>query len=99
MRMNLRADSTFVEDAGWHAAAQRYEAFLRGHRDAKVLFLEIAVGYNTPGIIKIPFWKMTAQWPDAVYACLNADAAYVPEEILPGSILIRSDAGEALDLL
>ena len=25
MRMNLRADETFVQDAGWHQAAGRYE--------------------------------------------------------------------------
>lgn len=29
MTMNLRVDDTFVEDAGWHAAAARYAAFLR----------------------------------------------------------------------
>jgi hypothetical protein len=25
MSMNLRADDTFVEDEGWHAAADRYQ--------------------------------------------------------------------------
>ena len=48
MTMNLRADDTFVEDAGWHAAARRYEAFLRSHKGKRILFLELGVGYNTP---------------------------------------------------
>ena len=48
MKMNLRADDTFVEDAGWHAAARRYEDFLRSHAGKRILFLELGVGYNTP---------------------------------------------------
>ena len=59
MAMNLRCDDTFVQDAGWYAAARRYEDFLRRHRGRRLLFLELGVGGNTPGIIKYPFWKMT----------------------------------------
>ena len=55
MTMNLRSDDKFVEDEGWHEAAERYENFLRT-RKGKVLFLELGVGYNTPVIIKYPFW-------------------------------------------
>ena len=35
LSMNLRADSTFVEDKGWHAAASRYDDFLRRHKNLK----------------------------------------------------------------
>jgi len=48
MSMNLRADDTFVEDAGWHAAARRYADFARAHDRGRVLYLEIGVGWNTP---------------------------------------------------
>ncbi len=71
MAMNLRADNTFVEDEGWLLAAERYSKFIKTHRDGHVLFLELGVGYNTPGIIKYPFWQMTASNPSATYACLN----------------------------
>jgi hypothetical protein len=27
--------------------------------------------YNTPGIIKYPFWQLTMRNPEATYACLN----------------------------
>ena len=96
MSMNLRADSTFVEDAGWHAAAERYSEFLRRHAGTRVLFLELGVGYNTPGIIKYPFWRMTAKNPEAVYACINAEAPVIPPEIAKQAIGIQGDIGAAL---
>ena len=99
MSMNLRADDTFVEDEGWHIAAGRYSDFLRRHRDMKVLFLELAVGYNTPSIIKYGFWQMTAKNPQAVYACLNQGEAYAPEGIRKQSICIDGDIGEVLSRL
>ena len=63
MSMNLRADDTFVEDEGWHDAAERYDDFLQAHEGKHILFMELGVGYNTPDIIKYPFWKMTAKKP------------------------------------
>lgn len=96
MRMNLRADETFVEDAGWHRAAERYASFLRRVQDKRVLFWELGVGYNTPGIIKFSFWRMTQDWPGATYACLNRGEAYVPEEIGGKSICIDADIGDIL---
>jgi NAD-dependent SIR2 family protein deacetylase len=95
LSMNLRSDDTFVEDEGWHHAAERYEIFLRT-RNGKVLFLELGVGYNTPVIIKYPFWRMTAQNPDATYACINYREAVCPEEIIEQSICIDGDIGEVL---
>ena len=56
MTMNLRSDDRFVEGEGWHRAAEQYENFLRTRAGGKMLFLELGVGYNTPIIIKYPFW-------------------------------------------
>lgn len=91
MTMNLRSDDKFVEDDGWHAAAKRYEDFLQTNSGRLVLFLELGVGYNTPVIIKYPFWKMTAQNKNAVYACLNFGEAFAPDEIAGRSICINAD--------
>lgn len=96
MTMNLRSDDKFVEDEGWHQAAERYSEFLRRHENLKVLFLEAAVGMNTPGIIKFQFWKIVNQWPDATYACLNYGEAYAPDEIINRSICINGDIREIL---
>lgn len=97
MTMNLRCDDKFVQDEGWHRAADRYENFLRTRARQKLLFLELGVGYNTPGIIKYPFWQMTMKNPKATYACLNAGEAYAPEEIGARSICVNGDVGEILD--
>lgn len=99
MTMNLRSNDKFVEDEGWHAAAKRYEDFLQTNSGRHVLFLELGVGYNTPVIIKFPFWKMTAQNPNAVYACLNFGEAYAPDEIAERSICIDGDICEIVKRL
>ncbi len=99
MSMNLRADNTFVEDEGWHRAAGHYEKFLNTHREQKVLFLELGVGMNTPGIIKYPFWQMTAANPNAVYVCINDGEAVCPREIEKQSICVNGDIGDVLGQL
>ena len=99
MSMNLRADGSFVEDSGWHKAARRYEEFLRRHEGMRVLFLELGVGGNTPGIIKYPFWRMTYENPRAVYACVNLGEAWAPKEIAERSVCIDGDIGETLECL
>ena len=96
MTMNLRSDDKFVEDEGWHRAAERYDDFLQAHKGKHVLFLELGVGYNTPVIIKYPFWKMTAQNHKATYACLNYGETYAPDEIAEQSIIINGDIHEVL---
>lgn len=96
MAMNLRCDDTFVQDEGWYAAQQRYEDFLKAHEHSKILLLELGVGFNTPGIIKLPFWRMTAENPKATYACLNLGEAFCPDEIAGQSICIGCDVGETL---
>lgn len=99
MTMNLRSDNHFVEDEGWKKAAGLYEDFLRRHRNSHILFLEIGVGYNTPGIIKYPFWQMTARNASAIYACLNNGEAACPKEIEQQSICINRDVGTVLEEL
>ena len=99
MTMNLRADNKFVEDEGWHRAAERYENFLRTRAGGKILFLELGVGYNTPVIIKYPFWQMTAKNPDATYICINQGQAVCPREIERQSVCINADIGQVLQSL
>ena len=96
MTTNLRCDDSFVEDEGWHQAAERYQDFLRRHERLRVLYLELGVGMNTPGIIKFNFWKYTKENPNAFYACINKGEAYCPQEIAERSICIDGDIGEAL---
>ena len=89
---NLRADDRFVEDEGWQAAAAAYEAWAAAHQEKKVLYLEIGVGYNTPGIIKYNFWQQVYRNENAAYACLNMEESPVPAEIKDRSIVIGGDS-------
>lgn len=99
LTMNLRSDDTFVEDKGWHRAAERYENFFRTRAGQKILFLELGVGYNTPVIIKYPFWQMTAKNPNATYICINQGQAVCPQEIELQSVCINADIGQVLQSL
>ena len=99
MTMNLRVDHAFVEDDGWHKAAERYQGFIRRHKGLHILYLELGVGGNTPGIIKYPFWQLTFQNTNAVYACINLSEAYCPAEINKQSICIAGDIGDILKKL
>lgn len=73
--------------------------FQKAGFDKRCLFWELGVGSNTPGIVKCPFWRMTAQNPKAVYACVNLTEAYAREEIRRRSIVIQEDIGTVLDRL
>lgn len=99
LTMNLRSDDKFVEDEGWIKAAERYKNFLRTRKNQKILFLELGVGYNTPVIIKYPFWQMKAKNPNATYACINRGEAVCPNEIERQAICIDGDIGEILSEL
>lgn len=96
LTMNLRADDSFVEDEGWHEAAGRYANFLRTREGQEILFLELGVGYNTPVIIKYPFWQMTAKNPRATYACINRGEVFCPAEIADRAVCIDGDIGDIL---
>lgn len=96
---NLRCDNSFVQDEGWYQARDRYQDFLQKHQGQKLVFLELGVGGNTPGIIKYPFWQYTLGNPDAFYACVNFREAFAPKEIENRSVSVSLDIGEFLERL
>ena len=53
-------------------------------------------GGNTPGIIKVPFLRMTAQNPGATYACINLGEAVTLRGLEAQSILLDADIGAVL---
>ena len=96
LTMNLRSDDRFVEDEGWQNAAVEYEVWLTAHQGKRVVFLEIGVGYNTPGIIKYSFWQQVYRNPDAAYVCLNMEDMPVPDAIRDRSVAISGDSAEII---
>ncbi|MBC5736393.1 Sir2 silent information regulator family NAD-dependent deacetylase [Lawsonibacter sp. NSJ-52] len=99
MTVNLRCDDAFVQDPGWYAARRRYTDFLHSHDAGSVLYLELGAGYNTPAIIKYPFWRRTLANPDAVYACVNLGQAPAPKELAPRAISVDGDIARVLSAL
>ena len=99
MTTNLRCDDKFVEDDGWHKAAENYQKFLEDNKNKKILFLELGVGWNTPVIIKYPFIRMTHQFNKAYYVCINKGDNYVPDEIKSKSLIIDDDIKKIIELI
>ena len=97
MTTNLRADSSFVEDEGWHKASEKYSNFLENHKKMHILFLELGVGGNTPVIVKYPFWYMTMENKKAVYACINYRETFCPTKLEDRSICLDGNIGELLN--
>ena len=96
---NLRCDDAFVQDEGWYQASDRYSDFLRRHKGLKVLFLELGVGFNTPGIIKYPFWQMTSKNNRALFATVNSGEAICHPAIEHRSMVIDGDIAQVISML
>ncbi len=100
MDFNLFWDERFVRDSGWHTAHDRYVSWTEAHRTGKILYFELGVGYNSPGVIKVPFWQMTAANPDAVFASINLDSPSGLDGLQKRSIIISEDIDKVIrDLL
>lgn len=98
MTMNLRVDDRFVQDDGWEKAKERYDVFLQKYKLGKIMFLELGVGNNTPGIIKYPFMSMTLQNEcNAIYVSVNKQEFYISKAIKDRSVCIKDDVGKVLN--
>lgn len=91
MDFNLYWDERFVRDAGWYLANQRWRNYLDAHRKGKVLFLELGVGFNSPGVIKYPFWQEVQANPDAQFVTIDFKDPVIMNQIADRSTAIRAD--------
>jgi len=91
MEVNLRKDNYFVQDRTWYASQQNYSKFLSGSRGKPTVFLELGVGYNTPGIIRFPFETMVHDNPDALLIRINRDHPESAPEIFKSTISFDED--------
>ncbi len=99
METNLRSDDNFVEDEGWRKALNNYQNYMKEAKNKKVLLFELGVGYNTPVIIKYPFWRFTKENKNAFYVSVNLDDDYVPTEIKERSISLNMNIKDLIRLL
>lgn len=99
MDVNLRKDSNFVEDLSWEISCGRYESFIERIFSKRTVFLELGVGFNTPGIIRNPFEQLTYNNPEAVLIRINKnDPDGIPENRAK-TISFDEDLMEILSLL
>ena len=96
MDVNLRKDAFFVEDGAWEAAHDRHAAFLREALAGRAVFLELGVGFNTPGILRFPFEQMVFQHPEARLVRLNRHHAQGPEENAGKTTAFAEDMAQVL---
>lgn len=89
-------DDTFLEGSAWREGAERYENFVREHRDSRLLLLELGVGEMTPGIITLPFWSLTARLAHAHLLSVNIANGSAPLQLGSKAEAIQADLGELL---
>ena len=89
-------DDTFLQGATWRKGLGRYERFVRGRGNGRVLLLELGVGEMTPGIITPPLWSMTAKLPDAHLLSVNISGGSAPLQLGSKAGAIQADLGALL---
>lgn len=95
--MNLRIDDSFVEDFRWHQQARRYTDFVQQASQGKLLLLEFGIGYNTPGIIRLPFEQMAQRFPHTTLVRFNRDNPEPYIEDLPRFTAFTEDIASILN--
>ncbi len=91
MEVNLRKDNYFVQDCNWYFSESNYRQFISGSEGKSTVFLELGVGYNTPGIIRYPFEAMVHNNPKATLIRLNKDHTKGMSENTESTISFNED--------
>jgi NAD-dependent SIR2 family protein deacetylase len=73
MDVNLRKNGYFVQDENWYEADRRYTQFLSKSDKGRIVYAELGVGFNTPGIIRYPFERMTYNNDNAALIRFNLE--------------------------
>lgn len=70
---HLRMDNRFIENEKWHNDKERYSNFIQSNMDKKLVLLELGIGFNTPGILRLPFEQMTQRFSNIHLVRINRD--------------------------
>jgi NAD-dependent SIR2 family protein deacetylase len=97
--LNLRIDDTFVEDFHWHQQARRYTDFVHRASQDNLLLLEFGIGYNTPGIIRLPFEQMAQRFPHTTLIRFNRDNPEPYIEDMPRFTAFTEDIATVINQL
>lgn len=97
MDVNLRKDAYFVQDSNWYKQDMKYGEFLDNAKDKKVVLLEFGVGFNTPGIIRIPFEKLVFENKNWDLVRFNKDNCMNFLDIEKKTINVQEDITKAIE--
>jgi NAD-dependent SIR2 family protein deacetylase len=96
MEVNLRKDNFFVQDSNWFTSENNYRKYISGTEGKSTIFLELGVGFNTPGIIRLPFENMVYNNPVALLIRLNRDHLNGLPENFESTISFNEDMTEVI---
>ena len=81
----------FLEGTKYNEEYEKWNKFIDGNKDKKILFLELGVGRMTPMFIQHPFWDWVYILKDAYYITINPWDAILPDEISGKGHIIKED--------
>mgnify|MGYP005789553331 FL=1 len=99
MEMNLRKDANFVQDENWYKQADKYDKFLDDVKNKNLVLLELGVGFNTPGIIRIPFEQMVFQNKNWNLIRNNKNNVFTYLDLEENAILMEKDIDKVINYL
>lgn len=91
MDTHVHHSQYFVRDQHWNDADNYYQNFLKRSRNKRIVYLELGVGFNTPGIIRFPFEQLTYQNSNATLIRMNRDFPNGIEENVGRTIAFAED--------
>jgi len=97
LQVNLRKDNFFVQDSNWYTSESNYRKFISGTEGKSSVFLELGVGYNTPGIIRFPFEAMIRNNPNTLLVMLNRKHMNGMPENVGSTIAFHEDMKAVMD--
>ena len=95
---NMRGRACFIPDKVM-ATRGAFEDFWARAQGGRTVFLELGVGFNSPGLIRHPFQRMTQFWPRAHLIRVNRDYPSVPHKLGDPRLGLGGDLGENLRLV
>ncbi|MGS0934581.1 MULTISPECIES: SIR2 family NAD-dependent protein deacylase [Bacillus] len=96
MDPHLRINQFFVQDEKWYEQNNLYNEFLQKSQGKNIVFLELGVGYNTPGIIRYPFEQLTHQSDHGMLIRLNREHPGGSKENRDKTIAFTEDMKEVV---
>ncbi len=96
MDPHLRINQYFVQDENWYEMNQAYNEFLQKTKGKKIIYMELGIGFNTPGIVRYPFERMTYENDHATLIRLNKDNPDGIEENKDKTIAFTEDMQEVV---